>query len=29
MTEIANLSKVLEELKTLEGIAKKEMQESS
>ena len=29
MAEIANLSKVLEELKTLEGIAKKEMQESS
>lgn len=29
MAEISNLSKVLEELKTLEGIAKREMQESS
>lgn len=29
MAEVSSLSKVLEELKTLEGIAKKEMQESS
>lgn len=29
MTEVSSLSKVLEELKTLEGIAKKEMQEQS